>query len=178
VIDAASPPVATLRGAPVEADARRVSRFLAVVSLAAMAALVIALFVGGALKNAQISNLLRNGVPVEATVTQCEVEIGGSGSNAAGYSCQGSFVLHGHHFEDTIPGSNHRSIGTSVQLVVVKTDPGLVATKQQLLNERASWRVFTLPTALLVALIALLTLTVIRRRSAGRRHPDEVNAGA
>ncbi len=162
--DVSRRPLTTLRGASVEVDPRQVTRVVVALCLAALAAVVVSLFVAGFQQNAQISRLRQQGVPVAVTVTGCRGLLGGSGSNAAGSSCTGTFVLEGRRYSATLPGDTLRAPGTTVRLVTAETDPGLLATAHQVQSEHASWRVFLLPTVLLVLLAGLVAALAVRRR--------------
>jgi hypothetical protein len=157
-------PVSTLRGAGVEVDGRLVGRILAGILLVSLAVMVAVMFVAGAQKNAQIDGLRQHGVAVEVTVTRCMGLLGGSGSNAAGYVCSGTFTLDGRRFHGTIPGNTIRDPGTQVRAVTIASDPGLLSTVSGVKTEHASWRVFVLPSALLVVLALLVGAFVLRRR--------------
>jgi len=148
----------------VEVDSRRATRIVIAVLLGALAVVVVILFVAGVNKNGETTNLQRHGVLVEVTVHGCSVQLGGSGSNAAGYRCTGSFVLSGDRYVDTLPGSVLRATGSTVQLVTTKSDPGLVATMQQVQSDQTSWKIFILPSALLVVLLVTIALIAARRR--------------
>ena len=113
-------------------------------------------FVAGFRKNAQITALRTQGVPVVVTVTRCIGLLGGSGSNAAGNSCQGSFVLDGHRYVDPVPGYTLFPPGSHLQGITVRTDPALLSTVQVLAGQHASWRVYLLPAVLIVVLVVLV----------------------
>jgi hypothetical protein len=144
-----------LRGASVAVDVPRVGRVLAAAALAALAAVVAILFWAGARHNSRITALREEGVAVTATVSQCRGLMGGSGSNAAGYNCTGTFSLGGHRFDATLPDGALHARGSTVQLVTVPGDPTLVATSAAVRSERASDRVYVVPAVLLVLLVAL-----------------------
>ena len=116
--------VATLRGAGVDVDVRRAGRVLVGAVLGALAVLAVVLFVAGAQKNAQITSLRSHGVPVTVTVTGCTGLLGGSGSNAAGYACRGTFSVAGHRYDEAIPGDTLYPPGTPLAAVTVPGDPG------------------------------------------------------
>lgn len=148
--------VARLRGAGVgNVDPRRLVRGSAAVAVLAVAALVIVLFVAGARKNAQVTRLRRQGVPVTVTITGCQGELGGSGSNAAGFACWGAYRLGGRRYVEPIPGDTRYDPGTSVRAVAVPGDPQLVAPASTVANERATAGVYVLPAVLLAVLLAL-----------------------
>jgi hypothetical protein len=165
---ASDEPIAALRGAAVRVDTRGAGRALGVVAFVALAALVVALFVAAASKNSQLAALRAHPLPVVATVTSCLGELGGSGSNATGYTCEGTYVVAGHHYEVTLPGNALLARGSAVREVVAASDPGLLASPSALASQAPSWRVYRLPTALL-ALLAALALVVVRRS----RRPDQ-----
>jgi hypothetical protein len=160
----------TLRGAGVEADVGRVGRVIVGLVLVALAVLVVVLFAAGADKNAQITDLRLHGVGVHITVTECRGLLGGSGSNPAGYACQGTFSFEGHRYTEAIPGDTLYAPGTKLRAVTVPQDPGLVSTPGAVASEHASWRVFILPTILLVVLVLLVGALVLRRRQVRRAH--------
>ncbi len=162
-------PVTTLRGASVEVDARRVGSFVVALCLLALAAGASILFVAGAQKNAQVTSLRDNGVPVVVKVSGCLGLMGGSGSNLAGYACKGTFTLDGRRYDDDVPGSTFYFPGAEIRAVTVVSDPELLATPRTLAAERASGRVFLLPSFLLVVLLLLLGLVISRRTGRRRR---------
>jgi hypothetical protein len=157
----------TLRGAGVGADVRLVGRVVVGVVVASVAVVVVVLFVAGADKNAQITNLRQHGVPVEITVTTCRGLLGGSGSNAAGYACRGGLTVDGHRYVEAIPGSTLHAPGTTVRAVAARGDPALLTTVGILATEHASWRVYLLPSILLAFLVVLVAALVLRRRRTG-----------
>ncbi len=158
--------VSTLRGAAVDVNARLVARVAVTTCAAALLATVAVLTVAGLHRNAQITALRSHGVAVEVHATSCIGLMGGSGSNLAGYRCEGSFVLNGRRYTDTIPdGVLHRP-GSTVRAVTVRSDPALLATVGQVATDRPSLRVFLLPGALLGALVLVgIALLAVRRRS-------------
>jgi hypothetical protein len=96
--------------------------------------------------------------------------MGGSGSNAVGDSCAGTFTLHGHRYTENIPGTALR-LGSSLPAVVVPTDPALLSPVNILAGEHASWKVFILPAVLLVVLALLVGAIIIRRRHRATAEP-------
>lgn len=161
-------PVTTLRGASVNADARRVTHLAAGACLMALAAAVILLFLAGVEKNAQITRLRNQAVPVEVTVSGCIGLMGGSGSNVAGYACRGEFTLAGHRYREAIPGNALYSPGTRIRAVAVPQDPALVSTPRALGTQQASEKVFLLP-AVLLALLGVFAAALALKRENLRR---------
>src|SRR5580704_12583142 len=145
----------TLRGAGVQVDVRRAGRVIGALCLVGLAVLAVVLLVAGIHKNAQIDQLRNHGVAVNVTVSGCLGLLGGSGSNAAGYACTGTFTLHGHHYREDIPGNAPRSPGTTVRAVAVPADPPLLDTRHAVATEHASAGVFIVPAVLLALLVVL-----------------------
>jgi hypothetical protein len=152
-----------LRGAPVEVDTRRVVQIVTALIVATLAVLSVTFFVSGLHRNANVSSLHDHGMLVSVTTTTCTGELGGSGSNLADYRCEGTFVLDGQRFHDTIPGHAFRATGSTNFFVTAKNNPSLLATSLEVRSENASWRVFLLPFVLLVVLIAFVAVVARRR---------------
>lgn len=158
-----------LRGGSVQVDAQIIGRvLLGLVGVVLLACAILFLFVGLD-KNNQITQLQRAGVTVDARVSGCLGELGGTGSNPAGYSCKGSFTLDGATHEVTIPGNSLRAPGSTVHIVTLKTDPQLVETVARLAKEHAAATVFVLPAILFAALILLIGGVAARRRGPNAR---------
>ena len=132
---------------------------------------LVVLFVVGAHKNTQINLLRQHGVAVEVTVSGCLGLLGGSGSNAAGYTCRGTFTIDGHRYSEAIPGNTLYPPGARIRAVAVPGDPPLLSTVRAVESGHASWRVFILPTLLLVVLALLGGALVLRRRRVHRVSP-------
>ncbi len=155
-------------------DTRAVARVAVGLLLVGLTALVVVLFVAGAQKNGEITRLHQHGVAVTITSSGCRGLLGGSGSNAAGYACRGSFTLDGRRYNENIPGNTLRPPGTVIRGVSVPGDPALVTTETILAAEQASWRVYIVPTVLLIVLVGLVLLAgaaVRRGRRRARRRP-------
>ncbi|HEV8064166.1 MAG TPA: hypothetical protein VGP46_05010, partial [Acidimicrobiales bacterium] len=104
---------------------------------------------------------------VEITVTGCQGLLGGSGSNAAGYACRGSYSLDGRHVDEPLPGSTLYSPGSLISGVAVPGDPSLVVPDRILVTEHASDEAFILPLGLSAGSL-LFAGIAIRRRRRGR----------
>jgi len=156
--------VAPLRGAGVQIDGRRVAAVLVGIVLVTLAVLVVVFTVVGLDKNHQIDQLRNHGVPVDVTVTSCQGLLGGSGSNAAGYACRGTYTLGGHRYNEQLPGTALHAPGTVIRAVAVPGDPALVSPVSVVDSEHASATVFILPAVLFVLLVAVLAVVLLRRR--------------
>jgi len=159
-------PLSTLRGAGVNYDARRVGRVVVGVCLAALLVLVVIFTIAGINKNSQINRLHHDGVPVTVTVTSCLGLMGGSGSNAAGYSCTGTFTIDGKRYSESLPGADFHKFHSTLNAIVVPSDPALVSPVSIEKAEHAGLSVFLLPGILLVVLLVLVGLIVpLQRRT-------------
>jgi hypothetical protein len=141
-------------------------------ALATLAVLGIVFIVVGIDKNDQINELKDHGVPVTYVVSKCLGLLGGSGSNGAGYSCQGNYTVDGRRYFENLPGSTLYAPGARVRAISVRSDPSLLSIPAIVNSERASASVFVLP-AVLLGLCALLALTLLLRRSRRRSAPGD-----
>jgi hypothetical protein len=159
--------VSALRGAGVRSVDRRRLLCLGVIVIAlGLGVGSIALYVAGARKNAQISELRHHGVPVEITVTGCQGLIGGSGSNGAGYACRGTFTVDGRRFDEGVPGNRLLAPGAKIRAIAVPDGSGLMTTPATLATEHASNDLYVLPSVLAVLALAAVTgLVVVWRRA-------------
>jgi hypothetical protein len=159
-------PLTSLRAGSVDIDARRIGRAIGVLLVVALVVVAVVLAVAGTQKNNQIDRLRHDGVPVSITVSSCLGLLGGSGSNAAGYNCRGTFTVAGRRYTEGLPGTTFYAPGTTVRAVRVPGDPALVTPLTVLATEQASWRVYFLPSVLLVVAGLLLVLLLYSRRRA------------
>jgi len=158
-------PVTTLRGAGVDVDPRRAGQLVLGVALVALAVVAVVLLVAGIQKNAQADALAHHGVAVDVTVSGCSGLLGGSGSNAAGYRCTGSYTFDGRHYERDIPGDSLLGAGTVIRGVTTPGDPGLLSTPAMVDAQQASWRVYLAPAIIFAVLaVTLATVVLLRRR--------------
>ena len=156
-----------LRGATVEADAHRVARVATAILLVALLAGSTALFASGARKNNQVTDLRDHGIAVAVTVTSCRGLLGGSGSNPVGYTCVGTYLVGTQRYRQTLPTSVLYASGTRITLVAADDDGALLSSRALVAAEHASWRVYLVPSALLLAfLVAAGGLAWRRRRNA------------
>jgi len=177
--DASDGPLTHLRGAGVDVDIRRVGQVVVGLCLVGVAVLGVIMLVAGFQKNAQINSLRTNGVPVQIRVTGCLGLLGGSGSNAAGYDCRGTFTLDGRTYTENLPGNTLLTPGTTLRGVSVPGDPALVSTPGAVAAEHPSWTVFAVPVILLVLLAVILgVLFVRRRRVRGAQRGDRIRTGS
>jgi hypothetical protein len=156
--------VAALRGAGVSVDTARVGRIAVVLGLTAIVIVAAVLLVAGVRKNAQIDSLKAHPVPVDLTIAHCLGLMGGSGSNAAGYECTGTYTFDGRQYTEGVPGLVFHPAGTTVHGIVSDSDPGLFSTTQTVADEQASPARVVLPAVVLVVTLALGAWLVVRVR--------------
>jgi hypothetical protein len=160
--------VGQLRGAGVSVDGRRVGQVAIGIALVTLLVLAIVFTFVGIHTNQQNDRLHNDGVPVTFTVAGCLGLLGGSGSNAAGYSCHGTYTLDGKTYSEQLPGDSFHRPGSAVPAIAVPGDPALVSPASIVATEHSSASVFVLPIILLVVLLMLvaLLLVLVRRRQA------------
>ena len=162
--------IGQLRGAGVQVDGRRVGQVAIGIVLATLAVLGVVFTIVGVHTNQQDDRLHHDGVLVTFTVTGCLGLLGGSGSNAAGYSCHGTYALDGQHYSEQLPGNSFHRPGSTVAAVAVPGDSRLVSPASIVATEHSSAGVFVLPAILLGILLLLVALLLVlrrRRRGAG-----------
>jgi hypothetical protein len=152
----------------VAVDARKAGRVVAVLCLLALTTTALILTFAGVDKNNQITALRTTGVPVTVTVSGCLGLLGGSGSNAAGFACRGTYDFRGRRYEEAIPGNVNRAPKSSVRGVIAAGDPALLSTPAAVRTEHASWRVFLTPIVLGAVVVVAATGLLVRR---SRRPP-------
>jgi uncharacterized membrane protein len=162
--------VGQLRGAGVSVDGRRVGQVAIGIVLVTLLVLAIVFTLVGIHTNQQDDRLHNDGVPVTFTVTGCLGLLGGSGSNAAGYSCRGTYTLHGTTYSEALPGDSFHRPGSTVDAVAVPGDPALVSPTSIVATDHSSAGVFVLPIILFVALLVVVALLLVLRR---RRHGSQ-----
>jgi hypothetical protein len=170
----AQDPLSTLRGPSVgPVNVRRIGQILAALGVLSLIVLVVVFLVAGVHRNSQISDLHQHGVKTNMTVTGCLTQIGGTGSNPAGYRCQGTLSLNGHRYTEPIPGMTQYRRGQILPVIVVPNDPALLATQGSYAGQHTSASVFILPAVLFVVLVLLVGgLVLERRRHAAGSSPD------
>ena len=157
-------PVGTLRGAGVQVDAARAARLALTVGLVALVVTGAVLVVAGYRKNSQVDELRAGSVPVRVTVVHCLGLMGGSGSNAAGYECTGTYVVHGRTYVEGIPGSTYYPGGTVVAGVVPTGDAGLLSTPSAVAASHDSVVLYVVGGVLLGVAAGIVAWLVLRRR--------------
>jgi hypothetical protein len=164
-------PVTTLRGAGARVNPQQVARVALGLVLGTLLTLTVVFSLVGAHKNQQIDDLRDHGVPVAYTVSKCVGQLGGSGSNVAGFSCQGTYRIDGRTYAQPLPGTAFYAPGTTVHAIAVPADPTLLSVPSIVRAERASMNVYILPAvffALFVLVVVAVALQHRRARAKGQ----------
>jgi MYXO-CTERM domain-containing protein len=156
--------VGQLRGAGVSVDGRRVGQVAVGLVLLTLLVLTVIFTIVGIHTNQQNDRLHNDGVPVTFTVTGCLGLLGGSGSNAAGYSCHGTYTLDGKTYAEQLPGDSFHRPGSTVAAIAVPGDPALVSPASIVATEHSSAGVFVLPIILFAVLLLVVALLLVLRR--------------
>lgn len=161
----------SLRGPAVAGVGRTFWLVASAVGLLVFAVILIVSFVATVNDNARTSRLKSDGIPVAVTVTECFGNLGGSGSNAANYTCHGRYEVSGVQYEELIGSltSLTRS-GTVVRGVV---DPlhhdAVVLAKAVRMSSTASGSYVIEGILSLVFLLLTWVLVRVARRTATSR---------
>jgi len=156
--------VIPLRGAEAPHISRKFWLVAGVIACAVLAVIVTVSFVSAATDNARIERLKFHGVPVTVTVINCVGNIGGSGSNAAGYTCRGKYDVDGVNYREIIGSKTTPSPpGSKVRGVADPARPSTVVLASAVTSSSTSPSVFVVP-SLLALLLATLALIMFRNR--------------
>jgi uncharacterized membrane protein len=145
-------------------DGRRVGQVAIGIMLVTLLVLTIVFTVVGIHTNQQNDRLHNDGVPVTFTVAGCLGLLGGSGSNAAGYSCHGTYTLKGKTYSEQLPGDSFHRPGSNVPAIAVPGDPALVSPASIVATQHSSASAFVLPIILFVVLLVFVVLLLMLRR--------------
>jgi len=160
--------VVRLRGATAVGVGRRPWIVVGVLALALSAVVLIVSLASAANDNARVTRLKSRGIAVSVTVASCTGNLGGSGSNAASYTCSGTYRVKATTYHETIGSmSAFTTPGTHVAGVADPSQPSTVVLASSLRSASASGSVFVIPGVLVVLWIALAGLFINRLR----RHP-------
>jgi hypothetical protein len=165
-------------GGGVAVDTHRVIRVVAVLLLVVLAVLVVIVALEAGNQNSRMHRLRQHGVPVTVTVTSCEGVLGGTGTAASSFICQGSFTLDGQTHTEVIDGNQQNlPLGSTIRGVTIPTDPALLSTASAVAGAHADWKAFITAGILFVVLVVGLGLTVRFWRSGKGRSPRAPDTG-
>jgi hypothetical protein len=160
----------SLRGAEAQRISRRFWFVFGAIVLTAFTLIVVVSFVSAAKDNARIDRLKSHGVSVVVTVTTCVGNIGGSGSNAAGYTCHGSYRVGGIRYQEIIGSKTTlSSAGTHLRAVADPQKPGTIELASALAKSSSSSSVYVIPSVLALLLVILMVALLGRQRSRRRQ---------
>jgi hypothetical protein len=154
-----------LRGAEATPISRTFWLIAGTLLCAALVVVVVVSFISAINDNARINRLRSHGVSVTVTVTNCEGNIGGSGSNAAGYTCRAKYRVFGTPFHEIIGSKTTFSApGSTVRAVADPERPSTIELASAVASSSASLSVYALP-SILALLTAALALILFRNRT-------------
>jgi hypothetical protein len=148
----------------VDVDPHRAAQLVVGACLVGLTVVAVVLLVSGIQKNAHVASLHDHGVPVSVTVSGCLGLLGGSGSNAAGYACKGTYTYDGHRYRQAIPGDTLLHAGTVIRGVIVPSDPRLLSTPAAVAAQHSSGRVYIAPAVLFGILVVASGALLLARR--------------
>lgn|GEM_PF-2885912 len=129
------------------------------------ALLLVSVFFATVTNQQRIERMHNNGIPARAIVTSCTGQIGGSGSNSAGYVCTGTYSVQHHRYEGVIGGLiSLRSPGSVVGIVVDPDNLGSCETASLARSQRDSGLAYALPGTLTVLLLGCFLAPTLRKR--------------
>lgn len=118
---------ATLRGPAGVKIQRRTWHFVSLVGLVIFGAALVVGYLSAANDNARVHRMKSQGIPVTIRVVDCIGNIGGSGSNSAGYTCRGSYQVQRTNYTEIIGSLNSFSApGTKLPGVADPSRPSTV----------------------------------------------------
>jgi hypothetical protein len=159
--------VNSLRGASAGSIGRTFWLGAAALGLVVIAAVIVVSLISAFNDHARVDRMKAHGIPVAVIVTACDGNLGGSGSNGAGYTCRGAYRIDGTTFHEVIGSmATFAASGTTVRAVADPSNHGTIALSSAVKTSKASPWAFVPPGAIAVVLIILtfLFVRVVRRR--------------
>jgi hypothetical protein len=161
------PDVSTLRGPTARPIGRRFWLVAGAILIAVLTILVAISFVSAVSDNARIDRLRTHGVPVVVTVTNCVGNIGGSGSNGAGYTCRGAYRVGGVTYHEVIGSKTTLStVGSTVHCVADPSRPSTIELASAVAASSSSPSHYLVPSLLALVTISLAAILLRTRRRA------------
>lgn len=157
--------VATLRGAHTTTPRTGPWRVVGLLALVIVALTLAVSFFSAANDNARIARMKSHGIPVVVSVTNCVGQIGGSGSNNAGFVCQGTYRVHGTKYHGSIGSmTTFASFGTMIHAVADPAKPSTIILATTLDHSTASDSAYLVPSVLSLVFVAVVIVVARRRR--------------
>lgn len=145
-----------MRGGDAISVGRRIWVAAGTFGLVVVAVLLVVSMVSATHDNARITRMKEHGVAVSVTVTSCIGNLGGSGSNAADYTCRGHYVVTGTSYDEVIGAmSTFAPPGTRVPAVADPSRPSTIELASAVASSSASSHAYAIPGLLGLLLLAL-----------------------
>jgi hypothetical protein len=129
-------------------------------------------FLAAGSDNARTTRLKTQGIHVQVTVVDCIGNLGGSGSNGAGYTCQGTYRADQRTYREVIGSmASFAKPGTVVAGVVDPSHPSTVVVASAVASSSTSATPYVVLIVLMVVELGVLGLIVLlgpRRRLQAR----------
>jgi len=153
--------VSALRGPTAQPIGRGFWLIAGALLIAVLTVIVTVSFVSAVNDNARINRLRSHGIPVVVTVANCVGNIGGSGSNGAGYTCRGAYRINGVTYHEVIGSKTTLSkVGTKVRCVADPARLSTIELSSAVAASSASPSNYVVPSLLALVLIALISILV------------------
>jgi hypothetical protein len=165
-VDPPSHDVVSLRGPEAQRLGGRFWTVVGVLVLVVVAVFIVVSFISAVNDNSRMERLKTHGIPVVVTVTSCTGNIGGSGSNAAGYTCYGRYRVHDERYRAIIGSkTTFSATGTRVHGVADPLHPRTIELTSAVAAWSRSSSVYVMPSVLAGLFIGLALLITRTRRS-------------
>lgn len=159
--------VAALRGAQAASIGRRFWLRAATVGLVIFAVALGLSFASALNDHARIDRMKAHGVPVTVTISNCVGNMGGSGSNVAGYVCRGTYAVEGVKYNEIISSmTTFAPPGSHVHAIADPSQHGYIALASAIKNATPSAAAFVVVIILAVVFVFLVALLFRLRRRA------------
>ncbi len=162
--------VSPLRGADAVGLGRGIWIVAGALGLLVVAALLVISVISATNDNARITRMKDHGIAVSVVVSSCIGNLGGSGSNAANYTCRGHYVVAATSYDEVIGAmSRFAAPGTHVRALADPSRPSTVELASAVAASSASSRAYVVPGLLGLVVLALLAgfVRLVRRRREG-----------
>jgi len=152
---------AALRGPAVAGTGRTLGLITAGVVLAVAAVIIVVGVIAATQDNARIDRMKARGVPVSITVADCIGNLGGSGSNGAGYTCRGDYAVAGTTYHEVIGGTSaFTDPGTALAGVADPAQPSTVIVAHAVATSETSSTAYVILGLLSLVWLALVGLWI------------------
>ncbi len=156
------PHVVALRG-PTPADIGRNHWLLAaVLGLVVLAASIVVSFTSAVNANSTIVRMQTHGIPVTVTVGDCIGNIGGSGSNSAGFTCHGSYRVAGVAFHEIIGSMSTFAKAGTIERGIADPNRHNTVELASAVRDTSPSATAYIPSVVLAVLLGALTLLLGR----------------